>query len=529
MINTGSDFGPSGSNANSGAHKGESIAGDTNVYKKHDYNNIYFNSYSENTPLPTCKGNVANGGGGGNGNNCGGGGGSNGGVISTWNGMGNADVSTANNILAWSRESTTPLNGSFRPTTSSGGGRGGYAYSVNNADPTAAGNGPNSVAVWGAGDGRHNDGGWGGTPLDYSTGSVFFGGGGGAGDSNDGNGTSGGNGGGIVYLVSYGTVTGAGQIIADGAKALNTNWVTSTFDEALAQGDDGAGGGGGGGAIFINSTGNIALTNTLAISAQGGVGGNYFMHNVANNKHNFGPGGGGGGGYVATTNTVTGVNVTGGANGIVTSTVTAGCTNASKIALLFPPNGATAGGAGTIGATLTPNFYLTASVSPSGTVCASSAITLSVTVNGTAPSGLSVNWYTVATGGTSVFAGNPYAITAPASAGTYTYYAGTCPGTYRIPIIVTVTSASGPVLSITATKTITCAGLNDTLTVGVANTYTWSANAGSATTSSDYSNTRYYYYLYSNRNFYRCMCRNKHSKYKYYGKYSSEYNNYANK
>ena len=475
--NTGAGFGST--SANNGAHKGESIAGDTNVYKKLDYNNIYFNAWSESTPLSTCKGNVANGGGGGNGNNCGGGGGSNGGVLSTWNGMGNADVSTANNIAAWNQESTTPLNGSFRPTTSSGGGRGGYAYSVINADPTSAGNGPNSIPVWGSGDGRHNDGGWGGTPLDYSTGRIFLGGGGGAGDSNDGNGTSGGNGGGIVYLLSYGTITGAGQIIADGAKALNTNWVASTFDEALAQGDDGAGGGGGGGTVFINSTGNISLTNTLSISAQGGVGGNYFMHNAVNN-HNFGPGGGGGG-YVATTNTVTGVNVNGGANGIVAGGGL-GSSNASKIATKFPPNGATAGGAGSIVTTLTPNFYITALVSPSNTVCASSALSLSVTVNGTAPSGLSVNWYTVAAGGTSVFTGNLYAISAPATAGTYTYYAGTCPGTYRIPIIITVTSASGPVLNISATKTITCSGSNDTLSVSGATSYTWSANAGSVTT-----------------------------------------------
>ncbi|MHB8403151.1 MAG: T9SS type B sorting domain-containing protein [Bacteroidia bacterium] len=465
VTNTGANYGSPSTNG--GAHKGESIAGDTNVYKLYNY----VNNYSSSTPLATCKGNVANGGGGGNAMNCGGGGGSNGGAINNWNGMGNADVSTANNIASWNQESTVPLNGSFRPTTSSGGGRGGYAFSGTNADPTT--NGPGNAGTW-SGDGRHNDGGWGGIPLDYSSGKIFLGGGGGAGDSNDEYGTSGGNGGGIVYLVSYGTVSGAGQIIADGATAANTINTGASFNNCA--GVDGAGGGGGGGGVFISSTSNITLTNTLAISAQGGIGGNYQCGcNFATTSQNYGPGGGGGGGYVATTNTVTGINVNGGANGIV---VNSGG-NTSLISTKFPPNGSTSGGAGTI-TTFTPTFYLTAS---NYTTCTSSAISLSVTVNGTTPSGLSVNWYTVATGGTPVYSGNPYNITAPATAGTYTYYAGTCPGMYRIPIIVTVTSTGGPVLTVNATNTIICSGVSDTLSVSGATSYTWSANAGSATTS----------------------------------------------
>ncbi|MEO8760416.1 MAG: gliding motility-associated C-terminal domain-containing protein [Bacteroidia bacterium] len=458
--NQGSNFGTS--SGNNGAHKGESIAGDTNIYKQINYVNFYSNS-----PLTICKGNVANGGGGGNANNCGGGGGSNGGVVSQWNGMGNADNSTANNISSWSQELVAPgLNGSFRPTTSSGGGRGGYAFSGNNADPTT--NGPNNNGVW-AGDSRHNDGGWGGTPLDYTTGKLFLGGGGGGGDSNDGNGTAGGHGGGMFYLLSYGTVSGAGQILANGETAINTDWNTS-FGKV---GDDGAGGGGGGGTVIINSTGNISLTNTLAISAQGGVGGSFKRHGLSNNQV-FGPGGGGGGGYVLTTNAVANTNVGGGANGIV---VNGGGDN-TKISLKFPPNGATLGGVGTT-TTSTAPFYLTAT---NYTTCASSAVSLSVTVNGTTPSGLSVMWYTVATGGTSVYSGNPYAITAPATAGTYTYYAGTCPGTYRIPIILTVNSAGAPTLSISATNTSVCTGAPVTLTVSGAMSYTWGANAGSATT-----------------------------------------------
>lgn len=460
--NTGSNYGsPS---ANNGAHKGESIAGDTNVYNQN--HSLVFSSTTfstTSTPLTICKGNVANGGGGGDANNCGGGGGSNGGIISNWNGMGNPDNTTANNISAWAQESTTPVNGSFRPTASSGGGRGGYAFSGNNADPTT--NGPNNSGVW-AGDTRHNDGGWGGIPLDYTTGKLFLGGGGGAGDSNDKNGTAGANGGGLFYLLSYGTVSGTGQILANGSAALNTNTNTG----AGLVGDDGAGGGGGGGTVIVNSIGNISLTNALPISAQGGKGGDYHFHGITTTQ-NFGPGGGGGGGYISTTNAITGANVNGGANGIAVG-------NTTKIVTKFPPNGASAGGTGSIATFSTSLFSLAAT---NYTTCTSSA-SLSVTVNGNAPSGLSVMWYTTATGGASVYTGNPYVFTAPSTAGTYTYYAGTCPGTYRIPVILTVNTGS-PILTINATNTTICSGTSITLTVsGTTSSYTWSANAGSATT-----------------------------------------------
>ena len=434
--NTGANYGTPGSN--NGAHKGESIAGDTNIYYHNNNLTPYYNNnafaYAYSTPLTICKGNVANGGGGGNGNNCGGGGGSNGGVVANWNGMGNPDNSTPNNVTAWSKEPAAPVNGTFRPTSSSGGGRGGYSFSDLNADPTLYG--PGSTANWGThGDGRHNDGGWGGIPLDYSSGRIFLGGGGGAGDSNDGNGTSGANGGGIVYLLSYGTVSGAGQIIADGANAASTNGATRTFDENPALGDDGAGGGGGG--------------------------------------------------YVFTTNAVSGTNVSGGKNG------TTNGINNTLIATKFPPNGSTAGGAGSV-VVNNPSYYLSTT---NYTVCASSSVSLSVTVNGTAPSGLAFSWYTVAVGGTAVSNSNPYNITTPAAAGTYTFYAGTCPGTYRLPVLVTVTSASGPVLSISASNTVTCPGTAVTLTVSGASSYTWDANAGNANTSvvsvSPSSNTTY--------------------------------------
>ena len=468
---TGGNYGsPS---ANAGAHKGESIVGDTNVYKIQsvsggnlDYASYWWNS----TPLAICKANVANGGGGGNAMNCGGGGGSNGGSIALWNGMGNPNATYA---TCWNLESTVPSTGTQRPTSSSGGGRGGYAFSAHsipvtaNADPTVTG--PTN-AIW-AGDDRHNDGGWGGIPLDYSTGKIFFGGGGGAGDGNDGHASPGGNGGGIIYLVSYGTVTGAGQIISDGGGGPSLSTTKFGPGAPNSNGDDGAGGGGGGGAIIINSVGPISLTVAPGISAQGGAGGDQYNKSGVNSNA-YGPGGGGGGGYVATSNVVAGATVNAGANGSVTGNTT------SSIRTKFPPNGATSGGAGSIAASVAP-FYLTAK---NDTVCTSGAATLSVTVNGTAPGGLSVGWYTVATGGTVVSNSNPYSFTAPATAGTYTYYASTCPGTYRLPVLLVVNSSTPPTLTVTATNTLVCSGTTVTLTASGATSYTWDANAGNATT-----------------------------------------------
>ncbi len=440
-----------------GAIKGESIVGDTTWYH---------NTFSGSL----CKANVANGGGGGDAMNCGGGGGSNGGVIANWNGMGNPDMTVAgtiNNPACWLLEPAGPVNGSFRPTTSSGGGRGGYSFSSNNnafaADPTITG--PNNGGVWGSDD-RHNDGGWGGIPLDYTTGRIFMGGGGGAGDSNDGDGTGGATGGGIVYLMSYGTVSGAGQILADGAAAAPT----FTTIAGSCRGDDGAGGGGGGGAVFINSVGAITLTNATPVSAQGGKGGDQRTRCPVSTSNNYGPGGGGGGGHVSTSNAVTS-NVNGGANGIVTT----GGGNNTRIATKFPPNGATSGGAGGTG-TVT-NFYLTTT---NYTICAGTSASLSVTIGGTPPSPITVNWYTTNVGGSPVGTGNPYN-TGALTLGTYTYYVGTCPGTYRAPVIVTVLPA--PSLTVVATPTAVCSGQQSILSASGASSYTWSANAGSVTTS----------------------------------------------
>jgi hypothetical protein len=150
-----------------GGEKGEGIAGSQTNY------DALNGRYGRGAP--------GNGGGGGTGHNSGGGGGSNGDNGVTWNGLGNPDNSVAGWVTAWGREAAAT-----RPTSSSGGGRGGYTYSANDQDATRASGSPGNTN-WG-GDNRRSVGGLGGRPLDYSGGAqarLFFGGGGGSGDANN--------------------------------------------------------------------------------------------------------------------------------------------------------------------------------------------------------------------------------------------------------------------------------------------------------------------------------------------------------
>lgn len=283
--------------ADNGAEKGEGIAGFQAGY------NVYGGKY--------CRGAAANGGGGGDAHDCGGGGGANGGNPALWNGHGNPDISNAAYINAWNLEYI-----GFATQTSSGGGQGGYSYSNNDAN--ALTDGPGNPA-WG-GDNRKPWGGIGGRPLDYSTGKIFLGGGGGSGSANDGNGRNGGAGGGMVYLLNYGTVSGAGQIISNGANGANTP----------PNGIDAPPGGGAGGTLIVNSVGAIS---GISFIANGGDGGKQDL--LATEAE--GCGGGGSGGYVGITNGAPAITINGGANGTTNS-----------LALTeFPPNGATSGGIGT--------------------------------------------------------------------------------------------------------------------------------------------------------------------------------------
>lgn len=283
-----------------GGEKGESIAG---------YQAAYGNGrYGRGAP--------ANGGGGGNSHNAGGGGGGNGGEPIDWNfGLGNP---VGGFPAAW------VLDGSLNAfTTSSGGGRGGYSYASENRNALAIEPGRCSGGNSWGGNCRRERGGRGGRPLannPSTTGDtrLFLGGGGGAGDANNGAATAGGAGGGLIVIIA-GSVSGGGQITANGQVAGNS----------ISGHNDAPGGGGAGGGILLSA----ASATGVALRALGGKGGD---QNITGNESE-GPGGGGGGGFISAPATLV-RTVTGGANGVTSS---AAVTE-------FPPNGATAGGGGLV-------------------------------------------------------------------------------------------------------------------------------------------------------------------------------------
>ncbi|MBL7912233.1 MAG: gliding motility-associated C-terminal domain-containing protein [Bacteroidia bacterium] len=449
-LSTGAFFGAGAwchNNPQEGARKGESIAGDVTTYMA-NFNGQY------------CRGAVANGGGGANSNNAGGGGGANAGDTGLYTGFGNPDISLAGYITAWNLESA-----GFAASSSSGGGKGGYTFSNANISPLT--NAP-GAAAWTA-DGRRAVGGMGGRPLNYNTGRLFCGGGAGAGDQNDGYGGAGGNGGGIINIISYGTVSGAGQIVSNGQNGFNTN-TTGAAPFNNCNGRDGAGGGGGGGAIVINSLGAI---NTIIVSAKGGNGGNQQMKSgfLGTTAMAYGPGGGGGGGYIGTTAAAITTSVNGGVNGIVQ--YLSGNENC-QIDNLFPANGATSGGSGIVTSTLLVVPTITAS--PDVTICVNNSANLTATTTGIV--GPTIGWYTNFAGPTLLGTGSAFTTSVFTVPGTYTVWAGFCPsGIYRDPVVITVTN--GPTL--TPVSATVCAGQTGTISVSGATTYTWSTGSNSAT------------------------------------------------
>ncbi|MDD5570187.1 MAG: PKD domain-containing protein [Bacteroidales bacterium] len=385
-----------------------------------------------------CRGAGGNAGGGGDCLNSGGGGGANAGDINLWTGNGVPNRG-AGNIYdgAWNFEAA-----GFATSSSSGGGRGGYTVSNANRDAFVVTPGNTN---W-AGDNRRIFGGLGGRPLDYTTGRLFFGGGGGAGEMDNSRGGSGGNGGGIVYIMNYGSILGSGQILANGNAGENSTGGNNN--------SDGPGGAGAGGTIILNSAGSISGISAIA---NGGSGGNQIFTNPNGATEAQGPGGGGGGGYVAVSNGTAATQVNGGNNGT---------TNSFQLNE-FPPNGATKGGNGVI--STIPNFTLTAN---DDTICCGQTATLLVTINGTPPGGIIIDWYKDSVGGNIIYTGNPY-VTIPLCVDTV-YYASTCPGTYRIPVKVIIDS-----INVTAgTSTTICLGNSVQLNASGAVTYSWSPAAG---------------------------------------------------
>ncbi len=428
-----------------GTNKGESVAG---------YDTDY-------TPYggKFCRAAAANGGGGGNVWNCGGGGGGNA-SLAAWTGQGNPNNTVAGWTTAWNLESA-----SFSTSTSSGGGRGGYSFSSSNQNATTLGPGTIGVTnAWG-GSYRYNLGGLGGRPLDYSTGRIYLGGGGGAGEQDNNQGGAGGAGGGIIYITSYGTITGSGNdsIISNGANGGSTNIA------GFNAGKDAGGGAGAGGTILINSVGAVS---GIFIKANGGIGGNQLQGTVGLGETE-GPGGGGGGGYIGLTSgpAAGSQQALGGINGITQS----------PQLTEFTPNGATMGGAGLTNQAIIRVDTISAA---NATICSGNTATLTATINGAIVA--TINWYAAATGGTSIGTGSTF--TTPVLATSTTYYVGFCPGTYRIPVVVTVntsptTSLAGPNQSVCATSA-TLAGNTPT-----AGTGTWTLVSGTGTITASTSPT----------------------------------------
>jgi gliding motility-associated-like protein len=417
-----------------GAAKGEGICG-----SQFDYDPMG-GRYGRGAP--------GNAGGGGCAHNAGGGGGANGGVIANWKGLGVPDPNVAY-TAAWNLEPPINTITTLSTLNSSGGGKGGYTFSGSNqnAGTTAPGN-----SAWGGDSRNWQSNGYGGRPLDYTTGRLFMGGGGGAGDQNEGYGGNGGDGGGLVFLMCFGSVSGAGSIVSNGN---NGNNAQGTPPNTSYSGKDGAGGGGGGGTIVINALGTITGISATANGGNGGnqvmVAGPFYFGTIPEAE---GPGGGGGGGYIAVSSGVITRTTNGGNNGTTTSPALSE----------FPPNGATRGGVGTNNATIT-NYNITAS---NVSICSGQTATLTAAFTGTPPVGGTLIWYDAPVAGNTLGTGTSF--TTPTLTLTTTYYVGSCPGWFRVPVTVTINAA--PLANAGADQTI-CAGNPVTLTASGGGTYVW--------------------------------------------------------
>jgi gliding motility-associated-like protein len=416
------------SDAAQGSERGESIFG------WHDQTDFLYSRWG--------RGAIANSGAGGGYQNAGGGGGSN--VENSglsYDGRGRPDPAYAASWALDSEPGETDLAPWPRTTpNSSGGGRGGYALSESNEDELTEG--PDLIQ-W-AGDTRKSNGGLGGHPLTYDNTRMFFGGGGGAGDwdSQYGGipqGGAGGNGGGIVFIQSYGTITGNGTIESNGADGGKTNPANANppggFSNAKC-GNDGAGGGGAGGWIHIENA--TALPGTLNLTVIGGNGGDQDLRlSLLATSEAGGPGGAGSGGAIEYTAGAPTESVISGVNGVTTSPDVAN----------FEPNGATNGNSGMSGLTA-PYYDL---VGTGATICVGQTANISVAVLGTLPSGSNnadITWYTTEYGNNPAPGANTgLTYTTSALAATTTYYVGLCPGTFRIPVTVTVGGAADLVIT----------------------------------------------------------------------------------
>lgn len=423
---------------NEGGLKGESVAGFTV-----DLVNNFFGAYAKGAP--------ANGGGGGDSHNAGGGGGANAG-LGNWFGHG---LINPTYTLAYSLEFPNR-----HTIVSSGGGKGGYCFSSANLNPNTVAPGN---TTWG-GDSRRNQGGFGGRPLDYSTGRIYFGGGGGAGHVNDlsaqNTGGTGGAGGGIIYLLSHGNISGTGIVVSNGNNGTTATGPFPGSFSSNVNGNDPGGGGGGGGAVLLATEGNVS---GITINANGGAGGNQIIVKggfAGSNTEAEGPGGGGGGGYIA---------ISGGSPVQSVLGAVSGTTNSNPM-VNFPPNGASNGANGLSNQDVKLN---TISAAPA-TVCVNSAASLSATTNNALLS--SFVWYNSLTGPTQIGTGAVFTTSVFTSPGTYTVYAGMCPGYYRVPVLITVNNTP----TITVNSATICGVQTATLAASGVGTFTWSTGSNNS-------------------------------------------------
>ena len=392
---------------------------------------------------PYGQGAAANAGGGGGSVDAGGGGGANAGDITNYTGKGVPDVtSNPSFALAWENEEI-----GLSLAVSSGGGKGGYTKSTSTGDPYT--DALISDANWGSGGRRSDAVGYGGRPLDYSTGRLFLGGGGGQGHGVNQFKGAGGAGGGMIYLITNGNVSGSGTISSNGedGEDLDYTWFNPN--------PDGAGGAGAGGTVVVEANGSLSIIN---ISTTGGKGGDVENFSFSNSNLT-GPGGGGSGGFVRTSSSGPVIDVSGGANGVILGTFLDG---------LFEPNGATGGGVGEneVQAALLP--VLTAN---NDTICEGETANLSVdTANiGSA----SILWYDAPTGGTLITTGTTYSLINLTSDSTF--YVKVCPGETMVEVMAVVNSA---VSVNTVNDTVSsCSNVSARLGVIGGNTYSWYPSA----------------------------------------------------
>jgi uncharacterized repeat protein (TIGR01451 family) len=211
-----------------------------------------------------------------------------------------------------------PLGSMARGAPGNAGGGGTDANPANNDQNTGGGGGANGGAGGQGGNSWSTNlstGGLGGTAFPATSTRVVMGGGGGAGSSNNNSNfmsSSGAPGGGIVMIraATIDATSGGVTVTANGYAAYN------------ATPNDGGGGGGAGGSIVFLWSAVSGGTPNIALTANGGRGGDAWHSQTYSNADRHGPGGGGGGGvviYTGTNATVT-RNVNGGANGVTLTT-----------------------------------------------------------------------------------------------------------------------------------------------------------------------------------------------------------------